>query len=169
MSSGVVLDTSYLITLLDRNRPHHDAARRYYRHFLENDFTLLLSTVVVSEFCIKQPLTDLPLHNFRVVSFNVTHALKCAELAASIQRHPADSRDTVKDDLKILAQAQVEVAAVLITDDDRTMYRYADTLRKTGRSAVRPVRLADGFDRSFLDPNGQGDFADQLLSAPPKT
>lgn len=168
MSRGGVLDTSYLITLLDRNRPHHDAARRYYRHFLENDFTLL-STVVVSEFCIKQPLTDLPLHNLRVVPFNVAHALKCAELAAAIQRDPTDGRDTVKDDLKILAQAQVEGAGILITDDGRTMYRHADTLRTTGLSAVRPVRLADGFDRSFLDPDGQGEFTDQLLQDPPKS
>ena len=34
MSDGAVLDTGFLISLVDRNRPCHDAARKYYRYFL---------------------------------------------------------------------------------------------------------------------------------------
>ena len=52
MSAGVLLDTSYLITLADKNRPHHEAARRYWKYFLENEIPIYLSTVVVSEFCM---------------------------------------------------------------------------------------------------------------------
>ena len=56
MPAGVLVDTSYLITLAGKSRKHHDTARRYWRHFLENQIPIFLSTIVVSEFCIKQEL-----------------------------------------------------------------------------------------------------------------
>jgi len=31
MADGVLLDTSFLITLADKNRDHHETARRYWR------------------------------------------------------------------------------------------------------------------------------------------
>jgi predicted nucleic acid-binding protein len=37
MPAGVLLDTSFLITLADKNRAHHETARRYRRYFLENE------------------------------------------------------------------------------------------------------------------------------------
>ena len=35
MAAGVLLDTSFLITLAGSNREHHEAARRYWRHFTD--------------------------------------------------------------------------------------------------------------------------------------
>ena len=40
MSDGAVVDTGFLISLVDRNRPGHDAAKQYYRYFLENGVTI---------------------------------------------------------------------------------------------------------------------------------
>jgi len=71
MVDGAVLDTGFFISLVDGNRPCHEAARGYYRHFLENGITMFLPTVVVAEFAIKQPIADLPLRNFRVLPFNL--------------------------------------------------------------------------------------------------
>lgn len=34
MISGVLLDTSFLITLADPNRERHGAAKQYFQHFL---------------------------------------------------------------------------------------------------------------------------------------
>lgn len=56
MAAGVLLDTSFLITLADKNRTNHETARRYWKHFLENQIPIYLSAVVVSEFCIKQEI-----------------------------------------------------------------------------------------------------------------
>jgi len=38
MAAGVLLDTSFLITLADMNRGHHETARRYWRYFLDDGF-----------------------------------------------------------------------------------------------------------------------------------
>ena len=56
MPAGMLLDTSFLITLAGTNRAHPETARRYWKHFLENQIPIYLSTVVVSEFCIKQEI-----------------------------------------------------------------------------------------------------------------
>ena len=48
MAAGALLDTSFFITLAGKNRAHHEAARRYWRHLLENQIPIFLSTIVVS-------------------------------------------------------------------------------------------------------------------------
>ena len=56
MAAGVVLDTSFLITLLDHSRAHYKTADRYWEYFAEQRFPVYLSTIVVSEFCIHQEI-----------------------------------------------------------------------------------------------------------------
>ena len=48
MSKGVVLDTGFLISLVDKTRPCHDTAKRYYKYFLDNGVTMFLPTVVAA-------------------------------------------------------------------------------------------------------------------------
>ena len=47
---SILLDTSYLITLADPGRAHHETAKRYLREALAQGFPLYLSAVVASEF-----------------------------------------------------------------------------------------------------------------------
>ena len=42
MAAGVMLDTSFLITLAGRERAHFEAARRYWQHFVENEIPIFL-------------------------------------------------------------------------------------------------------------------------------
>ena len=49
MADGVLLDTSYLITLADKNRDHHETARRYWQCFVENDITIYLPRLKSNE------------------------------------------------------------------------------------------------------------------------
>ena len=67
---SILLDTSYLITLADPGRAHHETAKRYLREALAQGFPLYLSAVVASEFQVGQPVSDLPLRNFHVLPFN---------------------------------------------------------------------------------------------------
>lgn len=59
--SAILLDTSYLISLADPNRPHHEAAVSYLREALRRGVPLYLSAIAASEFQVKQAVTDLPL------------------------------------------------------------------------------------------------------------
>lgn len=67
MKISVLLDTSFLISLSDKNRPNHEVAKQYYQHMIEQNITMYLSSIAVSEFSIKQDIRDLPLKNFRIL------------------------------------------------------------------------------------------------------
>jgi hypothetical protein len=87
---------------------------------------MLLPTIVAAEFCVVQPVRELPLRNFRVLPFNLADAEKSAELNAHRYRQAlanTGQRDAVKDDFKIIAQAVVQKARLLITEDNETLCR----------------------------------------------
>lgn len=162
MAAGVLLDTSFLITLADKNRAHHEAARRYWRHFLENDIPIFLSTIVASEFSIKQEIPPEILRSCVVLPFNWDDALRAAKLDWKRLRPPGVERDALKDDIKIIAQAAQADAEFAITDDSESFYKYCQVYKDAGEVEFRAIKLADGFDRAFFDPNGQRDFTDDL-------
>ena len=158
MSDMAVLDTGFFISLVDRNRQCHQAARSYYRYFLEHGIVMLLPTVVVAEFSIVQPITDLPLRNFRVLPFNLPEAVKCAELNVHHYRQQlggVGQRDAVKDDFKIIAQAVVQQARLLLTEDETTLCKYCERLTADRKIAFRVVKLSAGFDEALVNADGQ--------------
>ena len=155
MGIGVVIDTSYLITLADPTRAHHETARRYWKHFMENQLPVFLPTIVVSEFCLKQEIPVEILRTCIVLPFNWDEAQKAAELDFTRLKEVADPRDSLKDDMKIIAQAEVCDAGFLITDDSRTMGRIAKALKDAGKVQFETITLENGFDRAVFN-NGQG-------------
>jgi hypothetical protein len=165
MATGVLLDTSYLITLADKNREHHEAARRYWKHFLENEIPIYLSTVVVSEFCIKQEIPPDILRCCVVVPFNWDDAQRAAKLDWKRLQPSGVKRDALKDDVKIIAQAARIDAEFVITDDTESFYRFCKAFKDAGEVGFKTIKLDDGFDRAFFDTNGQRDFTDTLNDA----
>ena len=162
MAAGVLIDTSFLITLANGNRANHEHARRYWRHFLENQIPIFLSTVVVSEFCIKQEIPPDMLRCCILLPFNWDDAQRAAKLDWKRLRPAGVERDALKDDIKIIAQAAVADVEYVITDDTASFFRYCDTFKGAGEVQFKAIKLADGFDRSFFDPSGQRDFTDNL-------
>ena len=73
MTTSVLLDTSFLITLFKKSRANHETAVLYYRYLLQHNIPIHFSAIVAAEFGIKQSIADLPLGNFRVLNFNVPH------------------------------------------------------------------------------------------------
>ena len=155
MAAGVVLDTSFLITLADSSRAHHQAARQYWRFFAEQGVPLFLPTIVVSEFCIKQALPTEIIRACVVLPFNWEDALKAASLDFTRFNRTDGSRDALKDDVKIIAQAMTRESAWIITDDTQSLFKYADELRQAGQASFCPIKLDDGFDLSLLNADGQ--------------
>jgi len=158
---GVLLDTSYLISLSDSSRNHHDTAKDYYRVFIERTVIMYLSTVVASEFQVRQDLKDLPLQNFLTLPFNIDHSGPTAILtAANLARRPdAYDRCAIKDDFKLLAQCQIEGITHFITDDAKCA-KTIKRIRSDGGWATLPVPIyvGDPFDPAFFNPSNQSDF-----------
>lgn len=162
MRNGAVLDTGFLITLVDANRGAHEHAKAYYRYFLENGITLYLPTVVASEFFIKQPIEEFKLlHNFKLLPFNFAEAIRCANLNSSYYRNKtgAGQRDAVKDDFKIIAQAEEQDAMFLLTEDTNSMSVYCDLLRNESKIDFKVIELSKGFDISFVNGDGQTEMS----------
>lgn len=158
MKNRVLLDTSFLISLADASRANHATAEAFLRYFMEKRIPILFSTIVASEFGVVQSVTDLPLHMFEIVPFNMPHACKAAKLNFNQARDAADDRNVVKDDFKLIAQAVEEHATHILTEDARTLFRYCERLRTEGKTSVRAVKLVDGFDVSLFE-GGQGMLA----------
>jgi len=137
MKHSVLLDTSFFIRLLNDEDPLHKNAVGYYRHFLQNDITLKISTISIAEYCVLGKLDDLPLRNVQILPFNLKDAERTGEFAKIIfqekkitneELHP---RPLIPNDSKLFAQADLDKSIThFITSDIRSK----NTLRllKTG-------------------------------------
>jgi hypothetical protein len=150
----VLLDTSFLISLSDPTRAHHTAAIQYYKECVHRQVPMYLSTIVISEFQVKQAINDLPLRNFVVLPFNVDHAMRCGLIIRQMARDPEDDRVRVKDDFKLLAQCDCEAISHLISEDASTLAKYLDRARDAGLATTKVMLLRDGFDTAWFE-NGQ--------------
>jgi len=163
----VSLDTSFLITFADPDRPNHAVALEYFRHCLTQHIPMWLSTVAAGEFEVKQPVSDLPLQNFRIQPYNLPHAIRAAALLRAVREDTAssdeDRRPIIINDLKILAQAEEDSIHVILTEDRNTLSRLTDRLRERGQVSVRVLLLAEGFTPGRIATPAQ----DELRLPPP--
>lgn len=147
-----LVDTSFLITLAKPDeRPRHGVAQQYFRTCIERGVVLYLSTIVIAEFSVRQPIGDLGLRNFIVLPFVIEHAIEAGRLHGLPQRDAGDDRAAVKDDVKLIAQCSIGAIDAVMTEDHRTLDRYVERLRAAGHIATRCVVLADGFDDAWFN------------------
>jgi predicted nucleic acid-binding protein len=152
--NSALVDTSFLITLSDASRERHPVAVSYFKACIERRVPLFLSSIVVSEYQVRQAINDLQLRNFIVLPFNIDHAMACGLLVRLMPRDAGDDRVRVKDDFKLMAQCQCDGITHVLTEDASTLTKYLDRLRSEGRSQTRSVLLRDGFDAAWFE-NGQ--------------
>ena len=167
MADGVLLDTSFLISFADPTRKHHAVAVQFFKHFAAEGIPMFLSTIVASEFHQKQRVTDLPLDAVIVLPFNLIDAMHAADLDFTLYKGPPGvARDALKDDFKVLGQVKAQDIAFVITEDEKSLYRFCRELREKHVLGARAIKLEDGFDTSYFDSAGQHDF-DAVIESPP--
>ena len=168
MADGVLLDTSFLISFADPTRKHHAVAVQFFKHFAAEGIPMFLSTIVASEFHQKQPVTELPLDAVIVLPFNLIDAMHAADLDFTLYKGmPGVARDALKDDFKLLGQVKAQDIAFVITEDEKSLYRFCRELREKHVLGARAIKLEDGFDTSYFDSAGQHDFGAVIESPPP--
>ncbi|MFK7796025.1 MAG: hypothetical protein AB8E82_01125 [Aureispira sp.] len=117
----VLLDTSFLDSLVIDTRAFHENAKTYFSYFIKNGYTLILSTIVVSEYATQHSAKDLlKLCDFRILNFELIHAAKAEHInLIKYRRNKTGNRNCFKDDLKIIAQATcIPNLDYLITGDN---------------------------------------------------
>ena len=160
----VSLDTSFLISFADPNRPHHTIAVDYFRHCYAKHIPMWISVIAAGEFEVKQPVSDLQLQYFRIQPYNLPHAIRAAALLRSLRAegsHSAldDSRQIIINDLKIIAQAEDEKISVILAEDASTLSKIAARLRQANTASVRVLLLKDGFKPGKLETPDQDEMA----------
>lgn len=117
---------------------------------------MFLSTVVASEFQVKQPYTSLPLRNLIVLPFNIDHAERCGDLIAQLPRDPGDDRVRVKDDFKLIAQCDFEEVSHIMTEDGNTLVKYVERIQTAPFPPLKAILLSDGFDIAWFNGGQMG-------------
>ena len=92
---------------------------------------------------MKQAVTDLPLRNFEVLPFNIDHAMTAGLLMREFRRDQGDDRGSVKDDVKLIAQAICESLTHILTEDQRTLAKYVARFNQAGQSSLRAIVLSE--------------------------
>lgn len=154
--NSVLLDTSFLITFVDPNRPLHEVAHQYFRECVRRRVPMYLSTIAISEFEVKQRITDLPLRNFNVLPFNIEHAVQCGARFASTARDTGDNRSVFKDDMKLIGQCDVEDITHILTEDQNTLVKYLCRIHPGVFKPTKAVLLSCGFDSAYFDGGQKG-------------
>ncbi|MCI1784531.1 MAG: PIN domain-containing protein [Bacteroidales bacterium] len=111
---GVLLDTSFLIRLLSVSDPLHGNALDYYKYFLDNSIAMYVSTISISEYCVKGEVSELPLVSMKIIPFNFHHATKAGKIACALYKarnngdFPVKDRLIIPNDSNLFAQATIE-------------------------------------------------------------
>lgn len=129
---STLLDTDFLFRLLNERDSLHAQAIGYYSYYLEGIQKLCLSTISVAEYATAGTVGQLPLEDLHLLPFNIEHAACYGELFGLLMRHHEATRTlftptpTLGDDLKLLAQAQVEKDIDgFLTADESTISLYS--------------------------------------------
>lgn len=117
----VLLDTSFLIRLLQNGDPLHQRACEYFEHFLANGITMKVSTISIAEYCVRGDIGDLPLSKVQILPFNINHATtagKFADILLEWRKNYKDiARNIIQNDVKLFAQAHGERCSYFVTSD----------------------------------------------------
>ena len=148
---SMLLDTSVLISPSDPARKHRVAAQQYFKACIDRRVPMFLSSIVISEYQVRQAINDLPLRNFIVLPFNVDHAMACGLLVRASPRDAGDDRVRVKDDFKLIAQCQCDAVSHVLTEDASTLTKYMERLSAEGHLETRCILLKAGFDAAWFE------------------
>ena len=143
MKEAVLLDSGFLIRLMNPHEPLHPVALRYFREFVEQGVPCKVSTIALAEYGVKDDLSHLPMQYLQVLPFHYNHAARAAQLMRTILRvkqergaviHP---RAVIPNDTKMFGQASSEA--------DIQSFVSADS------EARKVYDLLDNPDFSFID------------------
>ena len=132
--NAVLLDTSFFIRFLNDSDPLFLNADGYFRHFLQQEITMMVSTISIAEYCVGGDIHELPLKNLQIVPFNLDHAKRTGELARTVflskGKLKLTERNIIPNDTKLFAQADCEKAIEFYLSSDLESQKIYKMLRQ---------------------------------------
>ena len=142
--NSVLLDTSFCIRLLKKDDPLHQNAVDYFQYFLEKKIEMYLSTIVVSEYSVKDDINNLPLKTLKIIPFDFFDGKIAGEFYSILNTKKEQNQElerlVIKDDCKLIAQIY-----------NRKIARYITKDRKSRTQIFEPLQKEMNFSVEFLD------------------
>lgn len=157
---SVILDTSFMIRLLNDSDPLHSNAIGYFRYFLENDVPMYFSTVSVAEYCVRGDFDDLPFRNIRILPFNIFHAKEAGRFANALFEAKANKiidvpdRLIIPNDSKLFAQGAYEKDIKYFVTADTRSKKNIEIIQRTCDADIKHLDIHTPYGSIF----GQIDF-----------
>lgn len=155
MHSGVLLDTSFFIRLLNGEDVLHENAKAYFKYFVENDIVMKFSTVSIAEFCVKDELESLPLRNIQIIPFNLDHAKTAGLFTKAIYDQKGINsteirpRAIIPNDSKLFAQAHLDKSIQFYVTSDIESGKTINLLKKEIEVSFTFVDISKPFNEVF--------------------
>ena len=145
MLKGVLLDTSFFLRFLNESDPLFRNADGFFKHLVDHQLPMYLSTIVVAEFCVAGSIDQLPLKYMKMLPFNVEHAIRAGAFRAAFRGQPTapGERVIIANDTKLFAQADATMEVSHFLTADEGCKKKFDRLKESGLSpkfAILSVR-----------------------------
>ena len=131
---AVLLDTSFFLRFLNDSDPLFKNADAYFRYFLQNEITMMVSTISIAEYCVGGDVHELPLRNLQIVPFNLDHSKRTGEFAKIVfqnkEKLKLKERNIIPNDTKLFAQADCEKSIEFYLSSDTESYKIFNLLKK---------------------------------------
>lgn len=134
MHKSVLLDTSFFIRFLNDNDPLFKNADAYFRYFIKEEITMMISTISIAEYCVGGDINELPLRNLQIVPFNLDHSKKTGEFARIIFKNKGklklNERNIIPNDTKLFSQADCEKTVEYYLSSDSESLKIYNLLKE---------------------------------------
>jgi predicted nucleic acid-binding protein len=144
--NSILLDTSFCIRLLKQDDPLHTNAYHYFQYFLESKIEMYLSTIVVSEYSVKDDITNLPLQTFKIIPFDFFDGKVAGEFYSIINNSKEHTKGlerlVIKDDCKLIAQIYNRKIDAYITKDRKSFNQFFYPLQKEMKFSIELLDLS---------------------------
>jgi len=134
MHKSVLLDTSFFIRFLNDNDPLFKNADGYFRYFLKEEITMMISTISIAEYCVGGDIYELPLKNLQILPFNLNHSKRTGEFARIVFQNKGKlklgERNIIPNDTKLFSQADSEKSVEFYLSSDKESLKIYNLLKE---------------------------------------
>jgi len=150
---AVLLDTSFFLRFLNDNDPLFKNADGYFRYFLQNEVTMMISTISIAEYCVGGDVHELPLKNLQIVPFNLDHSKRTGEFAKIVFQNKGKlklrERNIIPNDTKLFAQADCEKSVEYYLSSDAESLKIYQLLKQETNPKFQFIDLKTPYNDMF--------------------
>lgn len=153
VNSSVLLDTSFFLRLLNDESPLYENADKYFRYFIQNEISMMISTISIAEYCVGGDVSELPLRNLQIVPFNFEHSKRTGEFAKIVFQNKGklklNERNIIPNDSKLFAQADCEKSIEFYLSSDTESLKIYKLLKEFTVPKFQFIDLHTPYNETF--------------------